>query len=78
MSSVPKTDVVRRAPLDTGLLRAPRQGAESSQTSDEYLAHIEEEWNKKIDVEIDTLVSGMTALVDIASVRLSQASFSTS
>src|SRR5260370_24883510 len=38
------------------------------QTSVEYLEAVEEEWNKRVDVEIETLAEGMSDLVNLASV----------
>ena len=70
------TDVSRRAPLDTGRLRSVRpltQAAEEERNSEEYLSQMEEDWNKKVDAEVDTLVSDMVALVEIASVNMSSA-----
>jgi len=36
--------------------------------SDEYLANVEEEWNKKVDAEIEVLADGMADLVGISAV----------
>lgn len=65
-----QTDALRPAALPTASLR-PRAGEEqtTAQTSEEYLDAMYEDWNKKVDVEIDTLVEGMAELVQIASVR---------
>jgi mediator of RNA polymerase II transcription subunit 22 len=38
------------------------------QSSEAYLDASYEDWNKKVDVEVDTLVDGMVHLVNIASV----------
>ena len=68
MAEIPQTDVARRAALPTanlGQRTAPRVADENS---DEYLDNIEEEWNKKVDAEIATLVDGMVDLVNLASV----------
>ena len=40
----------------------------AAQNSAEYLDAIEEEWNKKVDAEVDILVDGMVDLVSLASV----------
>lgn len=71
--SEPQTDVSRPSALPTAnLLQRQRNiAAQASldQNSDEYLDTIEEEWNKKIDNEVETLVDGMVDLVGLASVR---------
>ncbi|GJF00056.1 surfeit locus protein 5 subunit 22 of mediator complex-domain-containing protein [Phanerochaete sordida] len=68
MAEIPQTDVSRRAALPTASL-LPRSSAPTiDQNSDEYLAAIEEEWNKKVDGEVDTLVDGMVDLVSLASI----------
>ena len=70
MSEVPQTDVSRPSALPTAsLLNRPSQPT-IDQNSAEYLEAIEEEWNKKVDVEVDTLVDGMVDLVSLASVRV--------
>lgn len=74
MSDIPQTDVSRPSALPTASLlpRASQlrssQQAALEQNSAQYLDAIEEEWNKKVDVEIDTLVDGMVDLVSLASV----------
>ncbi|KAJ8521324.1 hypothetical protein ONZ45_g1970 [Pleurotus djamor] len=72
MSEVPQTDVSRPSALPTAnLLKRQRNissQASIDQNSDEYLDSIEEEWNKKIDMEVETLVDGMVDLVSLASV----------
>ena len=67
-----QTDVSRPSALPTARLRPTATQSQSivDKNSDEYLDTIEEEWNKKIDVEIDTLVDGMVDIVNLASVRL--------
>lgn len=76
--SEPQTDVSRPSALPTAnLLQRQRNiAAQASldQNSDEYLDTIEEEWNKKIDNEVETLVDGMVDLVGLASVRYSSSS----
>lgn len=69
MSDLPQSDVSRPSKLPTANLLL--QGAAPpvvEQTSDEYLEAIEEEWNKRVDVEIETLADGMVDLVNLASV----------
>ena len=62
------TDVARRTALPTTSAKraAPRVADENS---DAYLDGIEEEWNQKVDVEMQTLAEGMVDLVKLASVR---------
>ncbi|KAI8986629.1 hypothetical protein BD414DRAFT_38518 [Trametes punicea] len=68
MSDVPQTDVSRPSALPTAkLLQRPTQPL-VDQDSNEYLDAIEEEWNKKVDVEIETLVDGMADIVSLASI----------
>ena len=70
MAEIPQTDVSRRAALPTARI-APRNAQPTiDQNSAEYLESIEEEWNKKVDVEVETLVDGMVDLVGLASVSL--------
>lgn len=73
--NIPQTDVSRPSALPTasllpraGQLRGSQQAA-LEQNSAEYLDAIEEEWNKKVDAEMDILVDGMVDLVSLASVR---------
>ncbi|KAH9838307.1 uncharacterized protein C8Q71DRAFT_750387 [Rhodofomes roseus] len=66
--AVPQSDVSRPSALPTAhLLQRPIQPL-VDQNSNEYLDAIEEEWNKKVDLEIDTLVDGMVDLVGLASI----------
>ncbi|KIY64847.1 hypothetical protein CYLTODRAFT_380363 [Cylindrobasidium torrendii FP15055 ss-10] len=74
------SDVSRPSALPTAnLRRGNNQNADK--TSAEYLNQVEEEWNKKIDSEVDTLVEGMVDLVSLASIgdkdkyRISQETF---
>ena len=71
MSEIPQTDVSRPSALPTANLSQRTTASQSSvdQNSAEYLDAIEEEWNKKVDMEVETLVDGMVDLVSIASVR---------
>ena len=68
MAEIPQTDVSRRAALPTASLLTRSSQPTIDQNSDEYLDSIEEEWNKKVDVEVDTLVDGMVEIVNLASV----------
>ncbi|PPQ64574.1 hypothetical protein CVT26_001972 [Gymnopilus dilepis] len=82
MAEVPQTDVSRPSALPTAnlLQRAISQNI-VDQNSAEYLDSIEEEWNKKVDMEVETLVDGMVDLVSLASIadkdkfRVAQESF---
>ncbi|TEB25153.1 hypothetical protein FA13DRAFT_1817547 [Coprinellus micaceus] len=63
------TDVSRPAALPTANLRhTTSQHPALDLTSAEYLDSIEEEWNKKVDAEVETLVDGMVDLVNLASI----------
>ncbi|TDL25571.1 hypothetical protein BD410DRAFT_784587 [Rickenella mellea] len=81
MSDIPQTDVSRPSALPTARLRQTAAQSFVDQSSSEYLDLIEEEWNKKVDVEIDTLVEGMVDIVSLASIgekdkfRIAQESF---
>ena len=68
MSEVPQTDVSRPSALPTASLRRRDAQPTIDQNSEEYLEAVEEQWNKKVDVEVDTLVDGMVDLVSLASV----------
>ena len=77
MADVPQTDVSRPSALPTARLPQPPNqssfaaaygGIDPSINSGEYLTTVEEEWNKKIDVDIETLVDGMVDIVGLASV----------
>ncbi|KAJ3548219.1 hypothetical protein NMY22_g1342 [Coprinellus aureogranulatus] len=61
------TDVSRPSALPTAnLARAVSQ--HNDQNSAEYLDSVEEEWNKKVDAEVEVLVDGMVDLVNLASI----------
>jgi mediator of RNA polymerase II transcription subunit 22 len=71
------TDVSRPSALPTANLRFRRGPAtsqaaagiaEAEQDSEAYLDAFEEDWNKRIDTEMDVLVEGMTDLVTLAQV----------
>jgi hypothetical protein len=68
----PQTDVSRPSALPSaGLLHrhlAKPQQSQSEKSSSEYLDSIEEEWNKKVDMDVETLVDGMVDIVSLASV----------
>lgn len=69
MSDIPQSDVSRPSKLPTAKL-LPHGAAlpATDQTPVEYLEAAEEEWNKRVDVEIETLAEGMVDLVNLASV----------
>ena len=69
MSDIPQSDVSRPSKLPTAKL-LPHGAAlpATEQTPAEYLEAAEEEWNKRVDVEIETLSEGMVDLVNLASV----------
>ena len=75
--SVPQSDVSRPSALPTASLLQSRTSAAArlaqsqAQNSAQYLDDIEEEWNKKVDTEIETLVDGMVDIVSLASVSCS-------
>jgi len=83
MSEVPQTDVSRPSALPTAKLnqRGNVNKPLVEQNSAEYLDAIEEEWNKRVDLEVETLVDGMVDLVGLASIvdkdkfRIAQESF---
>lgn len=77
--SIPQSDVSRPSALPTASLLQSRTSAAArlaqsqAQNSAQYLDDIEEEWNKKVDTEIETLVDGMVDIVSLASVSRSNA-----
>ncbi|KJA26233.1 hypothetical protein HYPSUDRAFT_111001, partial [Hypholoma sublateritium FD-334 SS-4] len=84
MSEAPQTDVSRPSALPTAnFLQRSGTGSQVllDQNSAEYLDTIEEEWNKKVDMEVEILVDGMVDLVSLASIvdkdkfRIAQESF---
>ncbi|KAG2147685.1 hypothetical protein DEU56DRAFT_785412 [Suillus clintonianus] len=83
MAEPPQTDVSRPSALPTAkLLQRPTfNQALVDQNSDDYLDAIEEEWNKKLDAEVEILVDGMVDIVSLASIgdkdkfRIAQESF---
>ncbi|KAF8501659.1 hypothetical protein F5888DRAFT_1674241 [Russula emetica] len=70
MSEIPQSDVSRPSKLPTAKL-LPHGAAlpATDQTPAEYLEAAEEEWNKRVDVEIETLAEGMVDLVNLASIN---------
>jgi len=70
MSEIPQTDVSRPSALPSAKLTQRRNVPQAllEQNSSEYLDSIEEEWNKRVDLEVETLVDGMVDLVSLASV----------
>ncbi|KIK47455.1 hypothetical protein CY34DRAFT_799418 [Suillus luteus UH-Slu-Lm8-n1] len=78
MAEPPQTDVSRPSALPTAkLLQRPTfNQALVDQNSDEYLDTIEEEWNKKLDAEVEVLVDGMVDIIgDKDKFRIAQESF---
>ncbi|KAF4613760.1 hypothetical protein D9613_007595 [Agrocybe pediades] len=80
LDPVAKSDVSRPSALPTGRLQQ-RNVNFVDQSSVEYLDTNEEEWNKKLDSEVEILVDGMVDLVSLASIgdkdkfRVAQESF---
>jgi len=86
---VVQSDVSRPSALPTAnLLFGKSSGSlrnqqSQDQSSNQYLDDIEEEWNKKVDVEIETLVDGMVDIVSLSSIgdkdkfRVAQEAFQT-
>ena len=70
MADLTQTDVSRPSALPSARLRpsASQVAALVDQSSAEYLDAIEEEWNKRVDTEVEVLVDGMVDLVGLASV----------
>ncbi|KIM28663.1 hypothetical protein M408DRAFT_329409 [Serendipita vermifera MAFF 305830] len=64
-----QTDALRPAALPSASLKT-RTAEEHTieQSSDAYLDSVYEDWNKKVDTEVETLVEGMVELVHIASI----------
>lgn len=70
MADLPSSDVSRPSALPTANLLRTAAHSLVDQNSAEFLDGIEEEWNKKVDAEVDILVDGMVDLVSLASARL--------
>ncbi|KAH9930538.1 uncharacterized protein BXZ73DRAFT_28382, partial [Epithele typhae] len=68
MADLTKSDVSRPSALPTArLLQRPSQPL-IDQDSNDYLDNVEEEWNKRVDVEIETLVDSMVDIVSLAAI----------
>jgi len=72
MAEIPQTDVSRPSALPTANLLhhrtvSARDGG-GEQKSDDFLEKVEEEWNLKVDAEVETLVDGMVDIVNLASI----------
>ena len=63
-----KTDALRPSALPSAAIRPRNEVQQPELTSEQYLNLVYEEWNKKVDVEVETLVDGMVDLVSIAAV----------
>jgi len=63
-----KTDALRPSALPSGAIRPRNEVQLPELTSEQYLNQVYEEWNKKVDAEVETLVDGMVDLVSIAAV----------
>ena len=68
MSALFQTDASRPSALPSANIGARSYDQPPAETSETYLDQVEEDWNKKVDAEVDTLVDGMVDLVAIASV----------
>ncbi|KAG6857390.1 hypothetical protein H0H87_004752 [Tephrocybe sp. NHM501043] len=76
MADIPQTDVSRPSALPTAKLSRGNAQPSIDQSSAEYLDTIEEEWNKRLDMEVETLVDGMVDLIgDKDKFRIAQESF---
>jgi mediator of RNA polymerase II transcription subunit 22 len=69
----PQTDVSRPSALPTALLRRDQasHGATSQQPqldATEYLDSVQEDLNKRVDVEVEILVDGMADLIELAKI----------
>ena len=65
-TQVPRSDVSRRAPLDTGLIRRTARDTAQEQTSEQYLTQVLDEWHKRVDQEIKNLANGRVNLCQTA------------
>ena len=63
-----KTDALRPSALPSAAIRPRNEVQQPELTSEQYLNQVYEEWNKKVDIEVETLVDGMVDLVSIAAV----------
>ncbi|KAG8953221.1 hypothetical protein FRC04_002631 [Tulasnella sp. 424] len=77
------TDFARPSALPTANIRSSQHGAAAALdiNSEAYLSQLEEQWNLKIDEQVQILVNNMVDLVDIAKIgnkdqfRVSQEAF---
>jgi mediator of RNA polymerase II transcription subunit 22 len=65
-SALPSANL--RLPGASALAPATSRAAEADQTSEQYLDAFEEDWNKRIDNELEVMVEGMMDLVSLAQV----------
>ena len=63
-----KTDALRPSALPSAAIRPRNEVQQPELTSEQHLDQVYEEWNKKVDTEVETLVDGMVDLVSIAAV----------
>jgi hypothetical protein len=63
-----KTDALRPSALPSAAIRPRNELQQPELSSEQYLNQVYEEWNKKVDIEVETLVDGMVDLVSIAAV----------
>ncbi|KAF6757168.1 hypothetical protein DFP72DRAFT_989486 [Ephemerocybe angulata] len=61
------TDVSRPSALPTANL-SRSYSTQQGQSSTEYLDTVQEQWNQKVDADVDVLVEGMVDLVNLASI----------
>ncbi|GJJ08295.1 hypothetical protein Clacol_002506 [Clathrus columnatus] len=64
-----QTDASRPFALPTANIGVRSYEPAPQVSSEEYLENVEEEWNRKVDAEVETLVDGMIDLVSIASIE---------
>jgi len=63
-----KTDALRPSALPSAAIRPRNEVQQPELTSEQYLNQVYEEWDKKVDAEVETLVDGMVDLVSIATI----------
>ncbi|KZT19130.1 hypothetical protein NEOLEDRAFT_1102624 [Neolentinus lepideus HHB14362 ss-1] len=70
MAERTETDVSRPSALPSAKLTNRNRETQSlvDLSSDEYLDSVEEEWNRRVDAEVEMLVEGMVDLVGLASI----------
>ena|ERR1700761_6771184 len=80
MAEVPQTDVSRPSALPSAAQK-PAATAHTVQGATAYLDQVQEDYNKRVDADVEVLVDGMLDLVDLASIntkdkfRIAQDSF---